>query len=297
MNRPVVKIIESGTGVSLQDAGRPGWRRFGVPPGGYMDPHAARLANRLVGNLHDAPVLEVSSQGCCVEFLVDTEFAICGAQHVARFQAWRTHVATSGQRVHFSSDGCGVWSYLAVAGGFKGTRWLGSVSANPRAGFGRGLRRGDVVMGAGSGPITSRPSWLGVRTVVDEECRDYDHPPDLPVWDAPQGHLFDRAARDLFFSSPWTITARHDRTGFRLDGPALSVPERELVSEPVLPGTIQIPPNGKPVVIMPDGPTVGGYHKIAFIDPEWLSWLAQCRCGQDVRFVRADEHEVAADRR
>jgi antagonist of KipI len=106
----------------------------------------------------------------------------------------------------------------------------------------------------------------------------------LRVWRGPQWDEFTEADRTFFFNRAWTVSSQSDRVGYRLTGEPLVTPHRSLLSEPVLPGTIQVPENGQPIVTMRDGPTVGGYAKLGLVEPTDLSWLAQCRPGQAVRF-------------
>jgi antagonist of KipI len=99
--------------------------------------------------------------------------------------------------------------------------------------------------------------------------------------------LFDETARASLLNQEWTLSPSSDRTGYRMTGASLGSAKGTIASEPVLPGSIQVPPDGLPIVTMRDGPTVGGYPKLALIDPPHLSWLTQCRPGQRIRFVRA----------
>jgi allophanate hydrolase subunit 2 len=116
------------------------------------------------------------------------------------------------------------------------------------------------------------------------EQRDYGKPPGLRVWPAPQWELFSVPQRDQFFQQEWTVSPQSDRSGYRLSGVPIEHELGELLSEPVLVGTIQVPPNGEPIVTMRDGPTVGGYAKLGVVDPADISWLAQIQPGQRVRF-------------
>ena len=129
-----------------------------------------------------------------------------------------------------------------------------------------------IYLAAGSGSSTSAP-W--------KEIRDYTSPPALRVWRAPQSEMFS----DAFFEQDWTVTPQSNRVGYRLAGEPLKFIKREILSEPVRVGTIQVPENGLPIVTMRDGPTVGGYPKLGMVDPVDLSWLAQCRPGQKIRFI------------
>ncbi len=287
MGEPILEIVDAGFGVALQDLGRRGWKRFGVPPGGALDRHAARLANQLVGNLPDAPVLEILYHGACVQARRRIEVALTGAAvSTGRPGDWHTFWLSDGEALAIAPPRAGVWSYMAVSGGLAGTRWFGSVSAFPRGGLGSVLESG-TVLERPVHPFVPLPPAIGRRWIDPTEQRDYLYPPAFRVWPGPQWQLFSEATRGAFFGQSWTVSSRSDRTGYRLDGGPMSCAAEVIPSEPVLPGSIQVPPDGRPIITMRDGPTVGGYPKIGLLDSAQLSWLAQCRPGQRIRFVVA----------
>src|SRR5690606_21614570 len=117
------------------------------------------------------------------------------------------------------------------------------------------------------GTPTAWPGAVGQRWLDPTEQRDYSRLPELPVWQGPQWDLFPEPARAAFFDQPWKISARSDRTGYRLEGEPIAELNVSIPSEPVLPGSIQVPPDGLPIVTMRDGPTVGGDPKLGLIDP------------------------------
>ncbi len=283
MGEPVLQVMRSGLGLSVQDAGRPGWRRFGVPLSGAMDRHAAGWANRLVGNLVDEPVLELLLQGARLSVQRDVWLAITGADASASSSTWRPVRLSAGAVLEFARNVSGTWTYLAVAGGIASDRIFGSASAYPRGGLGRVLSPGDVVHRAR--PDTFQmPTGVAGQTVPPAERRNYSQPPRLRVWPGPQFDQFSVADRVRFAEQPWTVSSRSDRVGYRLDGPPLTSRPAQLLSEPVRLGTVQVPDNGAPIVTLQDGPTVGGYAKLGVIAPDDLPWLAQCRSGQEIRF-------------
>jgi len=280
MNAPAVLRVEHpGLLATLQDRGRPGWRRFGVPPGGAMDDHAAAAANRLVGNPPDAPVLELLLQGATLLALQDVTLAITGADADASLPPWQPVRLPAGQRLAFPRNRSGVWTYVAAAGGFTGPQVLGSVSVAPRGGLGRVLAAGDELAAAPAAATTGSASGPG-----STHRRDYSAPPVLRVWPGPQWDSFPSAERAAFFARAWQVSSQSDRVGYRLTGQPLAPTGLQLLSEPMLPGIIQVPDGGLPIVLMRDGPTVGGYPKLGMVDPDDLAWLAQCRPGQTVRF-------------
>lgn len=282
----VLEIIKVGMGLSIQDRGRPGWRRFGVPPGGAMDRYAAAGANKLLNNRPDAPVLELILRGVELVFLEDSWIALAGADLGCGIASWTAQPIRAGRVLKFPGGRSGIWAYLAVPGGFAGERWLGSVSVDARNGLGHVLRPGDSLSAGASSP-DFRTDRVARRFLPQDFCRNYADPPVLELLRGPQFARFDPAGVRLLETAPWTVSPRSDRTGFRLEGPALPVPP-SIPSEPVLPGSFQIPGNGQPIVTMRDGPTVGGYAKIAVLRESDLNWLCQCQPGQRIRLQWTD---------
>ena len=289
MTEPVLRVDQPGLGLSLQGPPRTGWRKFGVPAGGAMDREAARWANRLLQNPDDAPVLELLLQGARLTAVCDLWIAVTGADAGCADRAvWRAARLARGESLEFPRNRAGVWSYLAVEGGFAAPLWLGSASSHPRAGIGL-LAEGAMLVRQRVQDRAEVAASISGRSVPGRERRNYLQPPPLRVWPAPQTGLFLRASREAFFTQTWTVSAQSDRVGYRLEGPALSTSLPELLSEPVRTGSIQIPPGGTPIVTMQDGPTVGGYPKLGLVDPADLPWLAQCRPGQLIRFKPATD--------
>lgn len=284
MTRAILEIVEIGSGVSFQDHGRRGWKRFGVPPGGAIDDHAAHWANALLGNHSHVPVLEILLLGARFRALTPLEIAVTGASACGDGRRWQTHRLEPNQVFTLPAPAHGIWSYLACPGGFDAPRWFGSVSTFSRGGLGHPLTRGDILHTTAPA-LSPAVSTIGARWVDPRETRDYRNPPTLRLWRGPQWDQFEPAARMAFFDAAWDVSSRSDRTGYRLNGPALNPPREGMLSEPVLPGSLQVPPDGLPIVTMNDGPTVGGYPKLGVVDPEDLSRLAQCRPGQSVRFI------------
>jgi biotin-dependent carboxylase-like uncharacterized protein len=280
-----IEILSTGVGLSIQDSGRSGWRRFGVPPGGAMDRSSAEAANRLLGNRADAPVLEVLMQGAKLRILEDTWIALAGADLGCVLAPWTACAVTAGTVLHFSQNRSGLWAYVAVPGGVDVERWFGSASVDARNGLGEPLCKGSVVSA-----VLREPNLLvdrvGRRVLALDQQSDFSTPPLFELLQGPQFDLFTAEAREQLVSTEWTVSARSDRTGFRLEGPQLAVPE-SILSEPVLPGSFQITGNGQPIITMVDGPTVGGYAKLAVLKEADIDWLAQCRPGTKLKFTWA----------
>ena len=280
----VFRVLEPGVGATIQDRGRAGWRRFGVPPSGAMDDHAAGWANRLLHNPPRAPVLELLMQGARLEALCNTWIVVAGADASATVPLWKNVRVRAGEIIEFPRNQAGLWIYLAVEGGFAAATWLGSASAYPRGNLGKALQRGDV-LSRNTKVVFQLPASVAGCAVAWDERRTYDQPPPLHVWPGPQWNLFEPRERAAFFDQEWTVSAQSDRVGYRLEGTPLKLPPTQIISEPVCVGTIQVPASGLPIVTMRDGPTVGGYFKLGVLAPTEFSWLAQCRPGRKIRFA------------
>jgi len=277
-----IRLRASGLGVSLQDLGRPGYGQFGVPPGGAMDPYAASVANRLLDNPASSAALELCLQGQRLEVLADGWLAAAGSTAPRGQRPNSAFRVRAGDVLEFPPGANGVWTYVAIPGGFGGDAILGSRSANPRASLGRTGAPGDEFPAAAERSL-ALPAAIARRTLTEaEDVRDPQAP--LRVWPGPQWDSFSTEARTRLFSSDWIVSSQCDRVGYRLRGPDLESQPDQIISEPVLPGSIQVPAGGQPIVTMPDGPTIGGYPKLGLVDPADLSRLAQCRPGQSIRF-------------
>ncbi|MGB1127253.1 MAG: biotin-dependent carboxyltransferase family protein [Opitutales bacterium] len=281
-----LEIRSLGSGIALQDAGRVGWRRYGVPPGGAMDRRALRAANHLLGNRGDAPVLELLLRGASIEVLEDTWVAVAGADACANVSAWTAREVKAGEVLAFTKKAAGLFTYLAVPGGFVAERWFGSVSVDARNGLGGALKVGQC-LAPQCAESNRSPSGVVRRVLADDARCGYAATATLNLLPGPQFDHFSGAAKDALIASAWTVSTRSDRTGYRLDGAGLEVPD-SIPSEPVLPGSFQVTGNGQPIVTMVDGPTVGGYPKIAVLCDADRDRLAQCAPGTQLNFQWAE---------
>jgi biotin-dependent carboxylase-like uncharacterized protein len=279
----VLEVLAAGAGMTLQDFGRSGWKRFGIPPGGAMDLESARRANLLVGNEAGAPVLELLFTGARFRVLSSCELAVAGAEVECEWPAWRNFCVEPGREISFGPLRAGVWSYLAVRGGFAAPRWFGSASANPRVGFGASVQPG----GRLSCENRPRAEEISSRFVPEVVREEYGRTPILRIWPGPEWDDFTEEARRQFLEQTWRISSQSDRAGYRLEGIALESRLR-MPSAPVAVGTIQVPPRGLPIVLLRDGPTVGGYPRLAMLEPSDISRFTQCAPGTGVRFALAE---------
>ena len=272
-----LEVISPGCGASFQDAGRPGWKRFGVPPGGWMDPAAACAANELIGNPSGAVVMELALQGARFRVLCDGWLSFAGAS--MGWSPGTVRKVSRGEELSFARHESGVYAYGAAPGGWVAPEYLGSAAVSARSGLGRGLAAGDVLFSL-KAPNSVAPELKMKRG------RPVRYPQRIEVraWAGPQWSEFGAGARSAFFATEWRVSARSDRMGVRLDGAAIEVPAGTMLSEPVLVGSVQITGGGQPVVTMRDGPTVGGYPKIGWLEEEACCRLAQVPPGGTVRF-------------
>jgi len=281
----MIEVIRAGLLITVQDLGRRGYRHLGVGQGGALDPVALTVGNRLVGNEANTAGLEITV-GSVVRlgFHVSTSIALTGADVSADldgepvWHGWRTPVR-EGQTLTLAVPRFGMRAYLAVAGGIDVPPVLGSRSTDLNAGFGglagRALQDGDTLPLGSATPPTERK---GIK---------------LPAWDSvaraipgPEYDRFKREAQQAFWQTEWKVSAHSNRMGYRLLGPALTCANaRDLLSHAVLPGTVQVPPNGQPIVLLADAQTTGGYPRIAAVIEADLWKLAQVRLGATLRLV------------
>jgi len=277
-----LQVVAPGCGVSFQDSGRPGWKRFGVPPGGWMDAEAAKAANRMLGNPDDAVVLELALQGALFRVMADGWLAAAGAS-----MGWppgTVRRVMRGEELAFGRHQSGVYAYLAAPGGWMAPTILGSAAVSARSGLGRALVAGDL-LACRSDP--AQPGWHPEQATQQAAAPSWKIA--VRTWRGPQWKEFSGQARGVFFDTVWSVSSHLDRMGVRLSGPTIEAPPAVMASEPVLPGSVQITGGGQPVVTMRDGPTVGGYPKLVRLDDEACCRVAQVPPGGTIEFLPPDE--------
>jgi biotin-dependent carboxylase-like uncharacterized protein len=284
----MITITRAPPYLTVQNGGRKHSRSFGVPRGGAMDLFAIRAINAIVGNSLDAAALEWALGGGAVRFDRDCLFAIGGATARATLSGkivapcTTTH-AQAGEEFTVEQITSGRFLYLACDGGIDVPVLLGSRSTYLPGRFGgyegRMLRSGDSVA-LGARPATHPAE--GFHSAADLMPR-YDSEI-VHVTAGTQEDLFDESAWRTLTESDYRISTASDRTGYKLEGPALGNSLGTLPSEAGCPGAIQIPGDGLPIALMADAPTVGGYAKIAVVSEADLPILAQRRPGESIRF-------------
>ena len=286
-----------GAQTTIQDAGRPGARHLGVPLSGAVDRPSFAIANAVIGNRWDAPALECALSGPDLTFNAPTSIAIAGADMAATLNGTpvERNIAISvkaGDVLHLGGAINGLRSYIAFAGGIAANAFLGSTSTYISAGIGgvdgRALREGDTITLANL--TMQSPSVLPSQLAID--------PKDSVVLRAttgPEWSLFDDQIKAAFFSSGFEGSMRSDRMGIELQGPAILPPQNfSMISSPVFPGTVQIPPAGAPYLLLSDAQTVGGYARITQIIDADLHLAGQLRPGTKIWFNKVSP-EMACD--
>jgi antagonist of KipI len=277
-----LEVVDVSGFATIQDTGRKGWRQFGIPASGPMDIFAFRAANVLAGNPFDCAVVEIGLGDITLQARRDCVIAVTGvgyklSVYIWEFPLWGSFFARAGWKIRLGKTDSGMWAYLAVHGGIQTEPVLGSRSTYLRGALGgldgRLLQAGDVL-----GSNVSSPSYeLAARTLPEEARPNYEDHPTIDVILGPQMDYFTDESIETFLTSEYSISLTSDRMGYRLEGPPLTHrSQTELISEGMTFGAIQIPPNGKAIVMMADCPTTGGYPKIGTVSSADLPLLAQC---------------------
>lgn len=304
----MIEIIETGPFNTVQDLGRPGYRDIGVSASGAMDPLAVRIGNILVGNDDGAAAIEVQTFPFRLRFEAGTVFAVTGADgnpilDGRELLPWCAYVAEPGQILELRQPPRLARAYIMFGGGLDVPVLMGSRSTALRGGFGghagRPLSKNDRIGIAG--PADGLPLPPNGMAVVEPELALGDIFPavtdgvlSIRAIAAGEHELF-AADGEAFWSQTWRISSNSDRTGYRLSGePIKPVATVEMRSHGIVPGVIQVPPGGEPIIQMSDANTAGGYPKIAGVIECDLWRLGQARIGSRLRFVRSTHAEARA---
>ena len=281
-----LRVVDPGLLTTVQDDGRPGYAHLGVPRSGWLDPGAARLANRLVGNEAGAAVLECLLGGLVLEAGTASTAAVTGAQcevwvdgEAGRRPAAHGGAVTfgAGERLVLGRVTRGARCYVAVSGGIVAAPVLGSRSTDTLSGLGPPALTAGTTLAVG--PPRGEPS--GASAVPPA----YDGPVVLRCHRGPRSDWFDREVLAVLSAGEYVVEADSDRVALRLRGPALErVTADELPSEGLVLGAVQVPADGQPVVFLRDHPTTGGYPVVAVVDPADLARCAQLLPGDVVSF-------------
>ena len=291
-----LEILKAGLSDTVQDLGRPGYRKWGIGPGGVMDPYASRVANALVGNAADAALVEMHFPAPHILFHRDVLLSITGAEMVPILQGhevplWKPLIVKAGNVLTFRRRNKGARCYLSIRGGIAVTPWLGSRSTNLKinaGGFqGRALQQGDVIPlhddtfpKVITGAFKVLPwsiNHIAVYRQLEEVCFVPGH-----EWE----WLSETSRRDVLTQS-FVIESSSDRMAYQIRDSALTFrKKRELLSSAVCAGTIQAPPGGNLMILMADHQTTGGYPRIGHVATAHLPRLAQLHAGEVFRLKK-----------
>jgi len=284
LTSPKIKIIKSGLFTSIQGLALTGYRHLGIPLGGALDCHALILANRILGNPDNTSALELTSGPVELMFERDTWFVLTGAQYqitIGKMEVWcgwRNKIK-AGETLTLRGPKSRMRAYLAADGGIYST----TESSSPLQGTKR-LTQGDSLTLGHSLPIV-KP--------IGAVQRGYNN--EIRALPGPEMSLFTPEARKIFWRNQWQLTNDSNRIGARLAGETLSLVEPlELNSHAVMPGVVQIPPSGQPIVLLADAQTTGGYPKIATVIAADLWKLAQTRPNEKIQFVHISPNQATA---
>ena len=286
-----LEIIDPGMFTTIQDEGRFGFRRYGIPDSGAMDGKAYDEANRLTGTKRGHPVIEFTLNGGTVVFKTDAIIALTGADmspllNDEPITMYASHQITEGDilKLGYAIRGCR--SYLSMKGLLHSENVFGSYSTFEKAGIGgykgRKLKTGDVLS------WSEEHSKFGENRTPPKDIPYYSSKVNLHLIKGPEWDWFSENEREEMFKKEFRVSSNSDRMGIRLVGTGIKVPDRQLISSPVIPGIIQVPGKGDPIILMNDGQTIGGYPRIAKVPDSELWRLGQVKPGDTIRFVPSD---------
>lgn len=289
-----IKIINGGLMTTVQDKGRFGYQASGMQVSGVMDRYSAIIANALAGNDADAALLETTFIGPEIEAQERLLVAVTGGQPIISIDGrdaapYRTHVLQPGQRLKVAGMKSGIRAYIAIAGGIDVPVVMGSRSTNLKLKIGgcsgRKLNAGDILP-VGKASEQAKNVMEGnasARSISIQQ--DASSVKTIRIVLGPQNNYFSQETLDALEQAEYSITNESDRMGYRLSGPAIEKTiTKDLITDGIVFGSIQIPPNGQPIIMMADHQTTGGYPKVGTVISADLSVLAQCTPGTKLRF-------------
>jgi len=289
-------VLKAGFFTTVQDLGRYGYLKYGVPISGAMDTFSMIVANLLVANNPNDACLEITLIGPELRALADTQIAVTGGEISVKINGrempmWQTLTVHKGETVSLGKVEKGCRSYLSVRGGINTPIVLGSRSTYTRGKFGgiegRPLKAGDIIHGF---DVSSLETCLKMpENMIPQFSNEFT----VHVVLGPQSYMFTDKGIETFLSSEYKVTLESDRMGYRLDGPVVEYKDKaEMVSDALLPGAVQVPRDGRPIVIMRDAQTTGGYPKIAVVVSSDLDLLGQAKPNSTIRFSRITLEEA-----
>jgi antagonist of KipI len=289
-----IDVLAGGLQTTVQDGGRFGYRHLGVGISGALDNYSLQVGNWLVGNRENSAVLEIALQGPRLRFELPARIAITGADTDVRangipIPGWRPIDLPAGCELSLGACRRGARAYLAVAGGLQVQAIMGSASTDLRGGFGgldgRCLAAGDELLTGAGAEISASTPAIAPWWINAEPDLDWSNPNVVRIL---PGHDAIKAGMTLD-SGSYRVSAQSNRQGLRLQGVPLTIADRkDRLSEPVAPGTVQLPPDGQPIILLAEAQTIGGYPRIGHVVSADLPRLAQLRPGDALGFEMVD---------
>lgn len=286
----IFQLLKPGLFTTVQDLGRYGYLKYGVPISGAMDTFSLVAANSLVGNSPNDACLEITLVGPELQALAKTQIALTGGDISPRtngqdISMWQTLTVQEGDVISFGKMKNGCRAYVSIRGGIDTPIVLGSRSTYVRGGFGgisgRQLKTGDLIEGFDTRLLNHE--YLMPEELVPQFTDQFR----ANVILGPQGDMFTDEGVETLLSNPYRVTLEADRMGYRLQGPAIRHKAKaDIVSDALLPGAVQVPKSGQPIVIMRDAQTTGGYAKIAVVISSDLDMLGQAKPNETIEFVK-----------
>ncbi len=291
MNKTKLTVLDGGVFTTIQDLGRTGFRKYGVPVSGVMDSKSFDLANWLVSNKKNTPVLELTMIGGMYRFDSSVNIAITGAQMNPKINGIEVEMNKSisieaGDELELGFTKRGCRAYLAVQGKLNIDKIMNSYSTFTIGKFGglegRTLAKGDELN------WENEDELLEVREAPKDQIPYFSSKISVRIMKGLEWDWVEESVQQQFLNSKFEISSKSNRMGIRLEGESLKVKDRQMVSSPVIPGIIQLPSNGNPIILMQDGQTIGGYPRIAKVLNEELWRLGQLKPGDRIGFELID---------
>lgn len=282
----MIKVLNRGLYSSIQDLGRFGYQEFGVPYSGAMDVQALKLVNLILGNVENAAVLEMTMLGAKLQFQCDTIICIAGADMQAKLNGhpvsnYMLIAVKASDVLNFSSARGGCRTYLGVKSGFQTEKVMSSRSMYQDITQNIVIQEGDLIaVEACSGEPSAKHASLKINT-------DYTTFSTLDVYKGPEFNALTKKQQEVLWSKPFSISKNNNRMAYQLEEP-FENNLSPIITSPVTPGTVQLTPSGKLIILMRDCQTTGGYPRVLQLKGASLNSLAQKFTGQSIRFECVD---------
>ena len=295
----IMHVVKPGQMSLIQDFGRYGIAPLGVTQGGPVDEYAYCWANHLLGNSPNSTTLEITLGQAEYMFSEDCMAAICGGDLQAKLdgravQNWSSFFIKKGQTLKFGLPVNGLRAYLAVDGGFRVEPQLGSAATVQREKLGGLHHNGGALLVGDKIHYSNDQTEVKPKQLTFRFTPDYNLPLRLRVIESYQAHDFSKEAKRAFYKQVYRVSQASDRMGYRLEGVPVEPPSESVIFEGIALGSIQIPPDGQPVILLNDRQTLGQYPKIGVLARIDHPRIAQAKPGHEVKFIRGNRQHLQA---